>query len=127
MPLSYSIDRDRCRVIVVATSQPTDHEFTTLMEAVLADPAFQRGFDILWDRRSYGAIPGREYITAIVEWWGHYLPLLGGSRVANVVPHEEPAIYGMARMAELMGKGELFAFSDYDEAVRWLDERFTSR
>ena len=127
MPLSYSIDLDRCRVIVVATSQPTPQEFTALMEAVLADPAFQRGFDLLWDRRSYAAIPEREYIMTIVEWWGQYLPRLGGSRIANVVPHEEPAIYGMARMAELMGRGELHAFSDFDEAVRWLDERFRSR
>jgi hypothetical protein len=127
MALSYSIDPGRCRVTVLATAQPTHKEFVQLMTRLLKDPAFVPGCDLLWNRQDYAAIPDGAFIKEVVQWWRTYLPLLGGGRVANVVPDLEPAAFGMARMAEILGErvGQLRAFHDLEEAVRWLDERFT--
>jgi hypothetical protein len=126
MALLYSMDPGRRRVTVTATAQPTYAEFSALIDTVVREPAFELGDDILWDRRSYIDVPTREYIERIVVWWQRCLPRLGYGRVANVVPGSRSAAYGMARMAELMGKpdGHLRAFNDIAEAIRWLDERF---
>ena len=126
MALLYSMDPGRRRVTVTATAQPTYAEFSALIDAVVREPAFEPGDDILWDRRSYIDVPTRDYIERIVVWWQRCLPQLGYGRVANVVPGARSAAYGMARMAELMGKpdGHLRAFNDLAEAIRWLDERF---
>lgn len=128
MALLYSIDSRRRRVTVMATAQPTYEEFTALLGAIVRDADFEPGDDILWDRRSYRDIPTREYIEHIVGWWQRHLPQLGYGHIANVVPEGIAAAYGMARMAELMGRpeGHLRAFNDLQEAIRWLDERFES-
>jgi hypothetical protein len=126
MALLYSIDSRRRRIKVTATCQPTYAEFSALLGAVVRDAAFEPGDDILWDRRSYTDVPSREYIEQIVGWWQRHLPQLGNGHVANVVPEGLTAAYGMARMAELLGKpeGHLRAFNDLGDAIRWLDERF---
>jgi hypothetical protein len=126
MPLSYTISSQRCRVLVTAAAKPTLEEFIALHEAFLADPRFEPGMDILWDRRAYAEAPDTEYIRAVIAYWRANQARLGGGYVATVVPEGVPAAYGMARMAETLGRpdGELRAFNDFDEAVRWLDERF---
>ena len=126
MALSYSIDVRRCRVTVTATAQPTFDEWVQVHIAFMRDPAFQRGFDLLWDRRGYRTAPDRGYIEQVMAWWRDHQAALGDGRVATVVPDGTPAAYGMARMAEILGRSEssLRAFHDIDQAVRWLDERF---
>jgi hypothetical protein len=126
MSLSYTILPQRCRVLVVATAKPTLEEFIGVHEAFLADPRFEPGMDILWDRRAYNEAPDTDYIRAIIAYWKANQARLGGGYVATAVPEGVPAAYGMARMAETLGRpeGELRAFNDFDEAVGWLDERF---
>jgi hypothetical protein len=126
MPLSYVITPERCRVLVTAAAKPTLAEFIAVHEAMLADPRFEPGMDILWDRRAYPEAPDADYIRAVIAYWKSNQDRLGGGYVATVVPDGVPAAYGMARMAEILGRpeGELRAFHDYDEAIRWLDERF---
>ena len=126
MASSYIILPRRCRVVVTVTAKPTLDEFISLHESFLRDPRFEPGMDILWDRRAYAEAPDTEYIRAIIAYWKANQARLGGGYVATVVPEGVPAAYGMARMAETLGRpdGELRAFNDYDEAVRWLDERF---
>lgn len=126
MSLSYTIMPERCRVLVTVTAKPTIDEFVGIHEAILADPRFQPGMDILWDRSAYHEAPETDYIRAVIAYWKANQPRLGGGYVATVVPEGVPAAYGMARMAETLGRpdGELRAFNDFDEAMRWLDERF---
>jgi hypothetical protein len=126
LALSYSIDVRRCRVTVTATAQPTFDEWVQVHTAFLRDPAFKRGFDLLWDRRAYRTAPDRGYIEQVMTWWREHQATIGDGRVATVVPDDTPAAYGMARMAEILGRSEssLRAFHDIDQAVQWLDERF---
>jgi hypothetical protein len=126
MGLSYVVHRPRCRVIVTVTAQPTLQEFISTHEAFLSDPLFEPGMDILWDRRGYPDVPDASYIKAVIAYWKTNQSRLGSGYVATVVPDGVPAAFGMARMAETLGRpeGELRAFNDYDEAIRWLDERF---
>jgi hypothetical protein len=126
MSLTYAIDPKRCRVLVKVTAKPTLEEFIALHESFLADPRFEPGMDILWDRRAYNDAPDTDYIRAVIAYWKANQARLGGGYVATVVPEGVPAAYGMARMAETLGRpeGELRAFNDVDEAIRWLDERF---
>lgn len=126
MSLSYTITPERCRVLVTVTAKPTLDEFIGIHEAFLADPRFVPGMDILWDRRAYREAPEADYIRAVIAYWKANQARLGGGFVATVVPEGVPAAYGMARMAETLGRpeGELRVFNDFDEAVRWLDERF---
>ena len=126
LALSYSIDVRRCRVTVTATAQPTFDEWVHVHTAFLRDPAFRCGFDLLWDRRGYRTAPDRAYIERVIAWWHDHQAAMGDGRVATVVPDGTPAAYGMARMAEILGRSEssLRAFHDIDQAVQWLDERF---
>jgi hypothetical protein len=126
LALTYSIDARRCRVTVTATAQPTFPEWVQIHAAFMRDPAFTPGFDLLWDRRSYRTAPDRAYIEQVIAWWRDHQAVLGDGRVATVVPDGTPAAYGMARMAESLGRSEssLRAFHDMEQAVRWLDERF---
>jgi hypothetical protein len=127
MALTYSIDPKRRRVTVVATAQPTFEQWVLVHDAFLHDPAFRPGYDILWDRRAYTSAPDRAYIERVVQWWRDHQATLGEGRIATVVPDAAAAAYGMARMAEILGRAEsnLRAFNDLAEAVRWLDERFS--
>lgn len=128
MSLMYTIDVRKCRVTVVVTALPTFEDFVNIHEAFIGDPAFKIGMDILWDRRAYRDAPDRDYIERVVSWWRVNQKRLGGGNVATVVPEGAPAAYGMARMAEALGRpeGELRVFTDIRSAIRWLDERFES-
>ena len=128
MALSYTIDRSRCRVTVVVTAQPSLEQFVQVMTRLLADPAFERGDDILWNRQGSRALPTQGYVEVTVHWVHYHQPALGHGRVAFVAPEGVPAVYGMARMLELLSEQliQLRVFTVLDEAVRWLDERFTT-
>ena len=72
MPLSYSIDSNR--QIVTITGDYTDAQgWRTLLEAVAADPSYQRGFGFIRDLRASDHPVDAETVIGIIavvrEFW----------------------------------------------------------
>jgi len=107
-------------VRLVYQGGPSFEEWERTMRAVLADPAYQRGFPFLVDRR-FDEPTSRDTLRRVI----HFLSLneaeLAESRWAIVV--SSLASYGMARMKQGLG-GDLpmpiQVFMDMGEAERWL-------
>ncbi|MCC7134072.1 MAG: hypothetical protein IT352_15550 [Gemmatimonadales bacterium] len=120
--LQYRIDQARRFVEVVGVQTPDPEEFARLFAAILADPDYRPGYGFYRDRR--GMVPMKrgtlQANLAVVA----ALPGLTGSRWAYVV--SDPANYGMARMAAILGDGsalELQIFETPEAALAWLAER----
>jgi len=56
-PLRYAIDRDRRRVTVVLSVQPALEDVIAFANDLVGDPAFHRGDDIVWERRTVTDLP----------------------------------------------------------------------
>lgn len=120
--LQYRIDQARRIVEVVGVQTSDPEEFLRLFTAILADPDYRPGFGFYRDRR--GMVPIKrgtlQANLAVVA----AIPGLTGSRWAYVV--SDPANYGMARMAAILGDGsalELHIFDTPEAALAWLAER----
>ncbi len=128
MALTYSIDTLRRRVMVVGTAQPTTDEVFAFLTRIFEAPAFEAGFDVLWNRANMTSAPTRQYVEQVVQWLRDR-PQFG--RVAMLVNASKPADYGMGRMLEFLRErdveGRLQVFKDFQAAERWLDGSSTAR
>ena len=70
------------------------------MARFFEDPAFEPGFDVLWDRLSMTSLPSREHNERIALWLRDR-PRVG--RVALLVDPSMPTAYRIARMFGLLG------------------------
>lgn len=120
MPASYRIDLAKRRVWTSGTGVVTFKDFVGHMSWLSKDPQFDPSFSQLLE---FTHITGFS-ITAeqVVELAGVRV-FSPESKRAFVAP--EPAMFGIARMFEAYrkqkGDNRIRVFSDYNEAVEWLD------
>lgn len=125
MAVHYDVQPERQLVILTADGTPDLGELEGTLGAVAGDPWYQPGFGVLLDARARVSSPSATYVESLVAFIvGH--PHLCRSRWAFLTMN--PAVYGMARMAEIVAEQrrlELRAFlpSEYDDAIQWLAER----
>jgi hypothetical protein len=123
MKLSYSIDPVARVVEFHYTGSPDFAEWSAVMEAILADPAFHPGYGFLTDRRFVSEAPTTEYVQNVMAFLRKHQAAIGPARWAAVV--SGPASYGMVRMAQHLGSElpfQIQVFTDEVMARRWLEE-----
>lgn len=126
MALSYDIHVES-RLVVLTCGDVTLERWRRTMVQVLADARFERGFGVLVDCRTATLAPVTQDVVGVVDFLANRRSRLGLSRWAVVV--EEPAGYGMARMAAAIAESaglELRAFRSTGEALGWLGGPVTS-
>jgi hypothetical protein len=119
--LSYQIDRTEGIVFIVGPDPTTPAELATFLEALVHDPGFHVGDAFLRDRRGLPA-PTADMVHAVMATMAA-VPELRRSRFAIIVAADDPANFGMMRMAQILGSGmplEIELFSDEAEARKWL-------
>ena len=120
MPVTYRIDAGERLVYLTMAGDCSYGEWEAAMLAVLADPSYRPGFGFLVDRRAAPA-PTTDYIRRVITFNKMHRGELGGGRRAVVVG--STADYGMGRMAGILSGDSptpIRAFTDMDEALRWL-------
>lgn len=120
MPLSYEIDAE-ARLVVLACGNTSLERWRDVMMAVFADARYQPGFSVFVDCRSATLAPSTNEVQGVIGFIRSHRAMLGQGRWAVIV--EQPAGYGMARMAEAIAgvsSIELRAFRTPDEAHAWL-------
>lgn len=121
MPFRWEIDQQAGIVSVVAHGRITPEEALATFDAIVGDPEFRPGIDVLSDHRRLETVLDADFVRAFMFRVQQASPLLQGSRIAFVESGE--ARYGMARMTSILAESspiELRAFQDMDEAKRWL-------
>jgi hypothetical protein len=121
MGVRFAIDKSARLVAYVVEGDATPGEARAFLDAVLAHPDFERGFDFLGDRREVDRAPTAAYIHSLSHLMNARRVLLGPCRWAVVVADE--AGYGMARLWEqLTGSSaiEVEPFRTPEEATAWL-------
>jgi len=119
MAMSYVILEPRQLVCSRATGALTDEDLFEFMGRLRADPQFRSDFCHLADFRSVTAL---EITAAGVRRVSEIAPFGPGSRRALVA--ESEAIFGMARMYELVserGGSVVRVFRHMDAALGWLE------
>lgn len=124
-----TLEIDPIRRVAIANwadIEPTIDLCRTLLDRLLADPAFARHFGILGDHRRLRTPPTQEFVLAFVDFLeesqrsGRFT-----GRVASVISPRELEVYGMASMTEILAdlanlNANYRAFVDFDEAVAWV-------
>ena len=118
MPASYSVDRERGLILVVAVGRLTGEEILSEQRRMTEDPAIGPGLDMIWDARAVGELEAdREHLMQLSE----SRILSSGTRRAIVVAKDET--FGVARIFELM-RGDspetTQVFRSMDDALVWL-------
>jgi hypothetical protein len=119
MPFSWEIDQEAGIVSVFVHGRITPEEALEAFDAIVGDPEFRPGIDVLSDHRGLETVLGADFVRAFMFRVQQAGPLLQGSHVAFVESGE--ARYGMARMTSILAESspvELCAFQDIDEARR---------
>ncbi len=120
--LHYRLDPTRRFVEVLGVQTSDPEELARLFAAIVVDPGFQPGFGFYRDRRGMEPMK-RGTLQANLATLAA-TPGLTGTRWAYVV--SDPANFGMARMAAMLGDGsalELQIFDTPEAAIDWLSER----
>jgi hypothetical protein len=123
MALAFYVDPATRLVRLRGLRDPTLEELQGTIAAVLADPEYRPGFSVLADCSAIALPPTSEYVRGVVSLMSTHGAERHVTRWAQVVQPE--AAYDMARMAGLLGAGELSdyrVFSDILEAERWLEQ-----
>lgn len=125
MALTYHIHSERSLVVVTRSERVGAEAWESFLSGVLADPAYERGFAILEDRRALPELPTRLEVERASRWIQDHGKALGPTRWAIVVAESSPAAFGMARVREALtstGPVHVRAFTDYDSALAWTSE-----
>ena len=127
MAFSYDIDHEAGVVTVRYESPLTFQAWRETMDRILADPEYQAGYDFIGDRRGVPDVPTTEYAQLVVDYFDMHRQQFAGAAWAHVVDARRDAVYGMARMVEILVnmKHVLDAqvFEDEQEAWAWLATR----
>jgi hypothetical protein len=129
--LSYSIDTMLGVVTLTFYAQPTFEEWRSVVQELLADPAYKPGTSILSDRRQ---LPDAKepVATATVHRMAEFVGQAHREfrRWAVVVRPTQLGEYGMARMYGMLVERHnvlLRTFTDFDAAMTWLREKPVTR
>ncbi len=121
MPVSYRIDPEEKIVYITIVGDSSLAEWTEVMLTVLTDPSYQPGFNFLSDRCEESDVPSVGFPQGAASFLKLHQAGMGEFRWAGV--SDKPAIYGMQRMFSTFSamKGiRAQAFTDFEEARRWL-------
>jgi hypothetical protein len=120
-PLHYRIDPTARLVRIAYLAEPTFEQWAAAMEAIFADPAYQIGFNFLFDRSAVTQPQTTLYIQRVSGFVIDHEAHLRGSRLALVAT--DLATYGMGRMSgQLIAKAPVAqaVFTDVRLALAWL-------
>jgi hypothetical protein len=123
MSLAYSIDPVAGVVELRYSGSYDIAEWSSVMHAILQDPAFRAGYGFLSDRRLVSEAPTTEFVQGTLSFLKTHQAVLRASRWAAIVG--DAASYGMGRMAQQLGEALPFPieiFTDAGRARRWLRE-----
>ena len=122
MASSYLIHSERSLVVIARTERIGSDEWEALMNAVLADPAFLRGYALVDDRRESADVPTRSDVERAARWIHDQSARLGAIRWAIVVNPASLAAFGMTRVVEALTSQTsvvVRAFTDLPAATAW--------
>ena len=117
---TYRIDKND-RIVYLEGADPTLEQWRETLLAIFADPDYETGFDFLSDRRAIESPRSTLFIKAAVSFLRDHSEQVGQCKWASVV--STTVAYGMARMAQILSEDTeitVQAFTDIDEARRWL-------
>ena len=125
MALSYLIHPERALVVITRRQAVGADEWESFLSSFLEDPAFERGFAIVEDRRALTELPSRVEVERTARWIQDHAEALGPTRWAIVVSAASPAAFGMARVREALTSGgpvRVRPFTDYEAALAWAQQ-----
>jgi hypothetical protein len=123
MAIRYVIDPQRRLVRFTHVSRTPLAEWRETIEAILAQPDYQRGFDFIDDFAVRIDVPSTSDVRNAVEFLISRQAAIGPCRWAVVVHPQMPAMFGMIRMAESLMAGSsitLRTFTSVGQALIWL-------
>lgn len=121
MPFTYTIDRESQLVSVVVSGHVTSEEALQAFDAIVSDPEFVPGMDVMSDHRQMETVLPVGFVSALINRVRGAGDLMAGTRWAMV--EARAASYGMAMMASALAASmpvEIRAFRDPEEARAWL-------
>lgn len=121
MTVTYRINpRERIVQLTVTGVSPFE-EWEAALLRVLADPEYVRGFNFLTDRRLQSDVPGPDFPRMVLRFLVAHAPEMGRYRWAAVSPIEA-TILTLHMFSILIEELDIHvdAFTDYEEARRWL-------
>ena len=122
MPLTYRIDPVR-RIVTVTGDYADAEAWRALLSEVAADPEYRRGSSFLRDQRASENPVSAETVVRIIAVVREFWQALGVHRAAILT---RPGLTDPAVIAHALADDEhipLRAFTNYDEAVSWLQEK----
>jgi hypothetical protein len=122
MAIRYEIDPLRRFVRLTHVSRTPPALWRDTIDAVLAEPGFQRGFDFVDDLSVRVDVPTVDIQNA-VDFLNSRQSSIAPCRWAVVVHPQMPAVFGMLRMAELLMQGSpvsLRVFTSVGHTLAWL-------
>src|SRR2546422_15150 len=103
MAVTYRIDAEERIVYLTTTGESSFAEWRDAMLSVLSDPAYEKGFNFLSDRRAQADLPDTEFARDAAWFLRGHSGAMGDCRWAAVAGRD--ALYGMARMFSTFSEG----------------------
>ncbi len=129
MPITFRIDAALGIVRVSAADAVTSDDIRTARHAMLTDPEFGSGMNVLVDATAVDtSLLTREGLEALANDWKTILP--PGGTVRFAIMTEAPAAFGLARMYEALTEETPLiarAFREEKDAIAWLQETAVPR
>lgn len=120
MPVDHRLVLEQRLVVLTYAGSVTVAEWTEALQAVLAEPDYQPGFNLLVDRRA-SALPTRAFADGVATFIRQHREQFRNARVAILV--SDVAAFGMARMQEMLNESldlDTRAFKSEPDAYAWL-------
>src|SRR5262245_36038460 len=102
MALRYNIHPERSLVVVTRSQRVGAEQWEAFLTSLVEDPAYERGFTIIEDRRALAELPTRLEVERASRWIQDHGAVFGPTRWAIVVSADSPAAFGMARVREAL-------------------------
>ena len=121
MAVTYRIDTEDRIVYLTTTGDSSFAEWRDAMLSALSDTEYRRGMGFLSDRRAETDVPDPEFVRAAAQFLMQHEDEMAGGRWAAV--SNQPAVFGMQRMFTILSEATgvtTAAFTDFEEARRWL-------
>jgi hypothetical protein len=120
MPVGHRLDPAARLVLITYADPVTVKDWTDALLAVIADQAYEPGFNFLVDRRN-ASPPAPDFADAVATFVRRHRAEIGNAKVAILV--SDVAAFGMARMQEMLNEAaelETRAFRAEHDAREWL-------
>src|SRR5438128_12515960 len=100
MPITYQIDPGAGIVYLAVTDESTYGEWEAVLQRVLADPAYVKGFNFLTDRRGQRRMPGPDFTLKVLRFLIAHTSEMGRYRWAAITAWPVP--FGTLRMFSIL-------------------------